>query len=341
MEYQNLGRTGLKISRLVFGGLHLGETLAQDQAADVFRAAWESGVNTFYTADTYGDGTAEEALGRLVRPRRQDSVLIIKAGYRVGTPATPVSGQERAATHGDGPLDHARLWRQGVSPNSRGLSRQHLTRALDASLTRLGTDYIDVYSAHFWDYETPIEETLDTLDGFVKAGKVRYLGASQTAPWQLYRALWASDKHGLNRYECVQTRVNLLERTALEDHLPAAKAAGVSLLAHQSLAGGLLTGVFTSVSDKPGGLGSLQRYTDMYWNESTFRFLDRLAAIAHAHDRTVGELAQAWVLAQQPVTALLIGPNTPEELAPQVAAAERNLTVEERAAIDTLLHEPG
>ncbi|MFD3581027.1 aldo/keto reductase [Streptomyces sp. NPDC058683] len=341
MEYRNLGRTGLKVSRLVFGGLYLGEGLPEDEAADVIAAARHSGVNTFFTADVYGDGAAEEALGKHLGPWRDDAVLIIKAGYRVGTPQVPLGREELNATHGDGALDHAALWRKGIAPTSRGLSRKHLTQALEASLRRLGTDYIDVYAPHFWDYETPIEETLETLEGFVRAGKVRYLGVSQTAPWQLYRALWASDKLGVSRYECVQTRFNILERGALTEYLPAARAAGVSVLAHQSLAGDLLTGRFARDSAKPTGLGSLQRYMDMYWTESTFAFLDRFQAVAQAAGRTMGELAQAWVLAHKPVTSLLVGPRSPDALAPQVAAATKPLTDEERTAVNALLAEGG
>lgn len=337
MHYRKLGSTGLTISRLVFGGTHLGETLSEQQATDMVKAAWENGVNTYFTADVYADGAAEEALGRAVKTRRDDAVLIIKAGYRVGTPAAPLFPSELNATHGDGTVDHAGLWSKGVTPTSRGLSRKHLTQALEASLRRLGTDYIDIYCPHFWDWETPIEETLDTLHGFVQQGKIRYLGASQIKPWQLYRALWAADKLGVSRYECVQTRLNLLERDAVTAYLPAAEAAGVSILAHESLAGNLLTGQFTRHSTRPTGLGSRQRYADMYWNEDTFRFLEGFRDIAREMGRTPGELAQGWVLAQRSVTALLIGPDTPDDLAPQVAAAAHPLTDEEGAVIDTFL----
>jgi aryl-alcohol dehydrogenase-like predicted oxidoreductase len=337
VEYRTLGRTGLNVSRLIFGGLHIGERLSKGQSDAVFAAAFDHGINAFYTADVYADGAAEVALGRAIKGRRDDAVIFIKAGYRVGTAEAPVARAELDATHGGGALDHDTFRRQGVSPTSRGLSRKHLTQALDASLRRLGTDYIDVYMAHFWDPSTPIEETLGTLDGFVRQGKVRYLGASQHRPWQLYRALWASDKLSLSRYEGVQLRVNLLERAAQVEYLPAAREAGVGVLAHQSLAGGLLSGEYGRGSSRPTGLGSLQTYTDRYWTDGTFDFLERLGDLAASLGRTVGGLSQAWVLAQEGVAALLVGPNNPAELRPQVDAASSPLSIEEIAAVDALL----
>jgi aryl-alcohol dehydrogenase-like predicted oxidoreductase len=337
MEYRNLGSTGLPVSRLIFGGAHLGEIIFEDKLEAIIHACWDAGINTFYAADDYNNGDAERLLGRTLKTRRDDMVIITKTGYRVGTKEVPVSLGEYKATHGQGTIDHSRLWRKGVPPTSRGLNRKHLTKALEASLARLQTDYIDVYSTHFWDDTTPIEETLETLTGFVRQGKVRYLSCSQTQPWQLYRALWASDRLGARRYESVQIRYNILERTVGRQYSPAAKGAGVSLLAFNSLAGDLLTGEYRRDSARPTGRGYRQQYMDMYWNDATFDFLDQLGGLADAMGRPMGQLAQAWLLSQDAVTSLLIGPNEPQEVAPQAAALDRPLTGEELTAVSELL----
>ncbi|HEX4483212.1 MAG TPA: aldo/keto reductase [Solirubrobacteraceae bacterium] len=328
MEYRNLGSSGLAVSRLIFGGAHIGEIVDKEKAAELVRAAWDVGINAFYTADVYNRGKAEEILGELLKPRREDVVLIVKAGEHVGSQRVPVDLAN---------VDRAALSRAGVAPTSYGLTRKHLTRALEQSLQRLQTDYIDVYAPHFWDVATPIEETLETLDGFVRAGKVRYLGCSRTAAWQLYAALWASDSKQLARYESIQVRFNLLERTAAREILPAAAAADVSVLAFSSLAGGMLSGAIDRGSAAPSGQGYRAMYAEMHRNEQTFELLDRLRALADAAERPLGELAQAWALDQRAVAALLIGPNEPDELAPQAAAVARPLQQSERTALSELL----
>jgi aryl-alcohol dehydrogenase-like predicted oxidoreductase len=328
MEYRNLGASGLAVSRLIFGGAQIGEIIDKEQAALLIDAAWDVGVNAFYTADVYNRGRAEEILGELLEPRREEVVLIVKTGEHVGSRRVAVDPAK---------VDRAELWREGVAPTSYGLTRKHLTRALEQSLRRLRTDYIDVYAPHFWDLATPIEETLETLDGFVRAGKVRYLGCSRTSAWQLYAALWASDKAGLARYESIQARFNLLERTAAREILPAAAAANVSVLAFSSLAGGMLSGVIERDSQRASAQGYRAMYAEMHRNEQTFALLDRLRAIAEAAGRPLGELAQAWALDQPAVAALLIGPNEPHELAQQAAAVARPLSESEHTALAELL----
>jgi aryl-alcohol dehydrogenase-like predicted oxidoreductase len=328
MEYRNLGASGLAVSRLIFGGAHIGEIVGKEKAAELVRAAWDADINAFYTADVYNRGKAEEILGELLKPRREDVVLIVKAGEYVGSQRVPVDLAN---------VDRTALWRAGVAPTSYGLTRKHLARALEQSLRRLQTDYIDVYAPHFWDAATPIEETLETLDGFVREGKVRYLGCSRTSAWQLYAALWASDKAGLARYESIQVRFNLLERTAAREILPAAAAADVSVLAFSSLAGGMLSGAIERDSVRPADQGYRAMYAEMHRNEQTFELIDRLRAIADAAERPLGELAQAWALDQPAVAALLIGPNEPDEFAPQAAAVAKPLQEAERAALAELL----
>ncbi len=340
MEYRNLGSTGLKVSRLFFGGAHIGEVIDARKTEELVRAAWDAGINTFYTANKYNNGLSEQILGQAIKPRREDVVLIIKTGYRVGTSSFPVDDAERLATHGErGAIDHTAMWQRGVAPSSRGLSRKYIVRELDASLRRLQTDYIDVYEAHFWDYETPIDETLSTFDSLVRAGKVRYIGCSQTAAWQLIRALWVSEQKGYARYETMQIRLNLIERTNRAEQIAACAAMGVSILAFQSLAGGVLTGDRDRTTQISPSIGKRKKYTEMYTRADSFDLVDRLRIVAQQSGRTVGELAQAWVLAQPAVAALQIGPNEPEEFEPQVRAATHPLTSDEASAIDEILHD--
>jgi aryl-alcohol dehydrogenase-like predicted oxidoreductase len=338
MEYRTLGTTGLKVSRLFFGGAHIGEVIDARKTEELVHAAWDVGINTFYTSNKYNNGAAEELLGKAVKPRREDSILIMKTGYRVGTASVPVNDAERLATHGEsGTIDHAAMWRRGVPPTSRGLSRKYIIREVEASLRRLQTDYIDVYEAHFWDYETPIEETLAAFDALVRQGKIRYIGCSQTAAWQLVRALWVSDVRGYARYQTMQIRFNMIERANRREQMAACAAMGVSILAFQSLAGGVLTGDRERTTEIAASLGARKMYTEMYTGERNFDLVDRLRVVAKESGRSVGELAQAWTLAQTPVTALQIGPNEPEEFAPQVRAATHPLTAEEALAIDRIL----
>jgi 1-deoxyxylulose-5-phosphate synthase len=340
MEYRNVGSTGLKVSRLLFGGSHVGEIIGRDKARELIHAAWDVGITGFYTADKYNNGAGEEIIGPLIKERRDDLVLIIKTGYRVGTPGFPVSDAERLATHGErGVIDHNYMWSRGVPPTSRGLSRKHILQAVEGSLKRLQTEYIDIYEAHYWDLQTPVDETLSAMDTLIQQGKVRYLGCSQTSAWQLYKALWTSDVKGLHRYESMQIRFNVFARELRKEQLAAADAAGVSIFAFNSLAGDVLTGRYNRDSLIPDGLGFRKFYTEMYWSDRNFDLVEQLSTIAAGSERTVGELAQAWTLAQPAVTALQIGPNEPDEFLPQVRAVDRPLTNEEADAIATVLRD--
>ncbi len=325
MEYRNFGSTGLKVSRLFFGGFHIGgPAVDRERAERLVNAAWDVGINTFYTSDEYNHGAAEEILGGILKPRRDDVVLIVKAGMRVGSAQLPQSSDERWAMQGvRGKIDHDSLWRRGISPNSRGLSRKYLMQAIDASLRRLQTDYIDVYVSHFWDPFTPVEETLSTMDALVRMGKVRYIGCSQTKAWQLYRSLWVSEVKRLPRYESVQAWLSILQRDHMTELVPAAKAAGVSFLAFASLGGGRLAD-YDRDSVIPRGKPDLE-------------LIAKLRAVAVQFDRDLGELGQAWALAQEGVTALQIGPSRPEHFAPQVRAVTNPLADEEAEAIRRVL----
>jgi aryl-alcohol dehydrogenase-like predicted oxidoreductase len=343
MQYTNMGRTGLKVSRFVIGGAHFGQTLSQQELDAIVHAGWDAGITTFYTGDDYNVGEGERMLGNAIRSRRDDLVLMVKAGYRVGAygnysrQGTPTDIQEDYVAQRTGNLDYASLWQAGVPPTARGLNRKHLIKALDESLKRLQTDYIDVYMAHFFDDTVPLEETMDVLDGFVRSGKVRYLGCAQFNAWQFMRSLWISDKAALNRFEALQLNFSMLERGLQADVLPALRATGVSFFAAISDAGGMLTGQYDAGSKHPGGEGARQRYIDPFWHDRSFTAMDHIKACARELGRAPLELAQAWALAQDPVASLWIGPHEPEEIAAQTRTLERPLLADEIQRINEML----
>jgi aryl-alcohol dehydrogenase-like predicted oxidoreductase len=318
---------------LFFGGARIGGALDKETSGRLIHAAWDSGINTYYTSDKYNDGAAEETLGTYLKDRRDDAILMVKNGYRVASETVPGTNEERWATHdwegshvtGDPTqlfgvrIDHDSMWRRGIAPTSRGLSRRHIMQAIEGSLRRLQTDYIDVYVSHFWDPHTPVEETLAAYDTLIQQGKVRYIGCSQTSAWQLYRALWVSEVNSLPRYQSIQTHFNLLQPKP--ELRVAAKLAGVSLLTHNSLAGGLLR-----ESSDPGDAP-----------DETRERLVRLRAIAADHGRPLGELSQAWALAQEPVIALQITADEPKDIEDQARALANPLTPDEADAIDGVL----
>lgn len=345
MEYTNLGKTGLKVSRFVVGGAHFGQTLSEAELNSIVHASWDEGITTFYTGDDYNVGDGERMLGKALKPRRDDLVLMVKAGYRVGAygnysrQGLPADVKEDYAAQRAGDLDYNKLWEAGVAPTSRGLNRKHMIRALDDSLRRLDTDYIDVYMAHFFDLTVPLEETIDVLDSFVKAGKVRYLGCAQFNAWQFVRALWAADSVNAHRFEALQLNFSMLERNHQTDVLPALRDVGASFFAAITDAGGMLTGKFDKTSERPAGEGARDHYIDPFWHDRSFDAMEQIRKCAEQLGRAPLELAQAWALAQDPVTSLWIGPHAPDEIAPQARVADHPLSAEELAAITEMLRE--
>jgi aryl-alcohol dehydrogenase-like predicted oxidoreductase len=338
MQYRTLGHTGLLVSQAFFGGTFIGEFEDAASTQRLVDAAWDAGINTFYSADAYHNGRAEELLGRAIKPRRDEVNLLIKAGNRVGTADAPTTVQDWNATPRRVEVDHAFYLKRGIGPTSRGLTRKHLVSAVEASLKRLGTDYIDVYVAHFFDPSTPVEETLRAMDDLVRQGKILYVGCSQTAAWQLYRALWASEVNNLVSYQSQQIHYNIFERDARREQLAAADAAGVSVLAFNALAGELLAGVHARDDDSlRDTMGFRRRYADMYWTDENFDLIDEFVSIAEASGRTPSSLAYAWTLAQPAVTALNIGPRVVAGFAPAVDAIDVPLRPEEDRAIQLLL----
>src|SRR5262252_1970624 len=270
--------------------------------------ALELGITYFDTANSYGGGRSEEMIGRWLRSRgtRDEIVLSTKVFNRMGP-----------------------------GPNDWGLSRRHILQAVEGSLRRLQTDWLDLYVTHDVDPSTPIDETLHTLDDLVHSGKVRYVAASNIEAWRLTRALWVSDRHGLARYEGVQNEYNLLHRGIEAEVLPLAGDQRLAVTPFSPLAGGFLTGKYTSQAAYPPGSRMTLRpqpYADLL-TEGTFRAIAALRTEAGQWGVSMGALALAWVHSHPAVTAALIGPRSPDQLAPAVQSLQVGLTAEDRERI--------
>jgi aryl-alcohol dehydrogenase-like predicted oxidoreductase len=328
MRYSRLGATGLKVSALAFGTARLGEI--DDSLADrLVGAAIDAGISTFDTADAYNAGASETQLGPLLAPHRDRVVLCTKVGLRVG------GTEAEFATPG---RDDAERWRAGAGPNDDGLSRKHIMSAIDASLRRLQTDYVDLYQVHRFDPETPIEETMNTLDDLVRAGKVRYVGCSGFAAAQLAEARLVSEQRGLARFASVQSVYSLVVRHCEEDLLPLAAELGVGVLAFGVLAGGMLAGRYHP-GDEPAPdtrLGSRQTFKRMYLTDRNFGLVDRLRVLGDEAGRSPAQLAAGWVAAQPGVTSVLAGLSDLEQLRDVVDVFERPLTPEDVTRLGAL-----
>lgn len=320
MDYVNLGRTGVKISRLILGGgnfggigstpAFFGQGETEEQAFRLMDAAVDAGVNLIDTADAYGGGRSEEMIGRWLKSKGSHVRDQLVVSSKVFNPV------------GDGPND----W---------GLSRRHIMRQVQASMRRLGVDHLDLYLMHEPDPTTPLEETLRALDDLVHQGTVRYLGASNMPAWLTAKALWLSDKLGLYRFEWVQNSYSLLERGDEKELFPLLADQGLGYTPFSPLAGGWLAGKYRRDAPYPEGSRMTLRpepYVELQ-REAIYQGLDRLAA--HAAERAVdmATLALAWLLGSPRVTAAIVGPRRPEQLQPGLRALELQLTPEERQQI--------
>jgi aryl-alcohol dehydrogenase-like predicted oxidoreductase len=321
MEYRQLGRSGLRVSTLTLGTMTFGGggKFASVGSTDVDGArrqvdmCLDAGVNLIDTADVYSDGASEEILGQALAGRRDRVLLATKARMAMGG-----------------------------GPNDAGLSRHHLIRACEASLRRLGTDHIDLYQAHEWDGQTPLEETLEALDDLQRAGKIRYAGCSNYAGWQLAKALGIYERRGLARFVSQQVYYSLQSRDAEYELVPAGLDQGVGMLVWSPLAGGLLSGKYRRGQDGPAGARHL---TD--WNEppvrdeeQTYDVIEAAIEVGAAHGVSAAQVALAWLLGRPGVSSLVIGARTDEQLADNLAAAQLELSAEERARLDALSAPP-
>ncbi|MBT2502835.1 aldo/keto reductase [Curtobacterium sp. ISL-83] len=315
MEYRHLGNTGLQVSTVSLGTMGFAGTgwaspvghIDVDGARRQIALAQDAGINLIDTADVYSDGASEEILGQALGTKR-DQMLI----------ATKVRGG------------------MGSGPNDGGLSRHHIVRAAEDSLRRLGTDHIDLYQLHGWDGSTPLEETLSALDDLVRSGKVRYVGASNFSGWHLMKALWASDKHGTERFASQQIYYSLQSRDAENELVPITIDQGVGILVWSPLAGGLLTGKYRRGQDAPEGSRRFEGWTEppIYDEDRLYRTIDVLVDIASERDVSATQVGLAWTLAKPGVTSVIVGARTDEQLTDSMGAADVALTDAEIARLD-------
>src|SRR5690348_1547312 len=320
MEFTKLGNTGMMVSRICLGCMSYGETkspewarqrewaVGADEAREHFAIALDAGINFFDTADTYSAGVSEEITGRWLNEMASRDDIVV---------ATKVYGVV------------------GPGPNQRGLSRKHILEACDKSLRRLRMDYVDLYQIHRWDYTTPIEETLDALDSLVRAGKVRYLGASSMAAWQFSKGLYTAKEHGWHRFVSMQNHYNLVYREEEREMIPLCIDQGVGVIPWSPLARGFLAG-----NRRTGGSGDTLRARtdevarDLYFRESDFAVADAAMRIARERGVTSAQIACAWILQAPGVTAPIIGATKVKHVKELLAAVEIKLTREEVAALE-------
>lgn len=308
MKTRRMGRTGLKVSEICLGTMTFGYQCDDRQSFAILNKAEEKGVTFIDTADVYPvppspetAGRTEEIVGRWLRGRRDRYIVATKCRMRVG---------------------------QG--PNDEGLSRKHILQAVDDSLRRLQTDFIDLYQPHSPDPETPIEESLSALDQLVRQGKVRYLGCSNYPAWQVALALGVSARLGLARFDCVQPRYNLLYREIESELLPLCRDQGLGVIAYNPLAGGFLSGRYQAQEPAPNGtrftLGKTgDLYRERYWQEAQFQAVEELKRVTQARGLSLVRTAIAWVLAQPGITSAIVGASRAEQLDETLQAVDTTL----------------
>ena len=316
MDFTRLGRTGLKVSRICLGCMSYGTpewrdwVLPEEASRPFIRRALELGINFFDTANMYSLGASEEVLGRALRDfrdlARRDQVVIATKLY----------------------------FPMGDGPNEKGLSRKHIFDAIDGSLRRLGTDYVDLYQIHRWDSETPIEETLDALDDLVRAGKVRYIGASSMFAWQLAKALYIADRQGWTRFVSMQNHYNLVYREEEREMLPLCLEEGLGVLPWSPLARGLLAGTRRRNEEAPTARAKSDTYARKLYTDEDFDVVDRVVALAERKGVKPARIALAWLLHQPAVTAPIVGATRMEHLEDAVGALEVRLDEGERRELE-------
>ena len=312
MQYKKVGRTGLKVSAIAMGTMTFGNQVNEADAIKIMDMAFEKGITLFDTANGYAGGKSEEIVGKALKNKRHAIVL-----------ATKVSN------------------RQGPGPNDAGLSRKHIMRAVEESLRRLDTDYIDIYYAHMPDYTTPIDETLRAFDHLVQQGKVRYIACSNFRAWQLVKALWVSEQYNLARFDCIQSPYNLITRDIEYELLPCCSSEGVGVTVYNPLAAGLLTGKHDPNKAPASNtrFGLEKGYYQRYWSPVNFQAVAHLKQIADAHGRSLAQFSLAWVLSNPVISSVIVGASSTKHLEENLGAMELKLTEEETKACDEVWRE--
>lgn len=314
MQYVNLGKTGMKVSRLCLGMMTYGTpqwrdwVLTEEEGRPFIQRALEAGINFFDTADMYSLGVSEEVTGRALRDfARRDEVIIATKVFN------PMSDD----------------------PNAQGLSRKHILDSIDASLRRLGTDYVDLYQIHRWDYNTPIKETMETLNDVVRAGKARYIGASSMYTWQFAQAQYTADLHGWTRFVSMQNHYNLVYREEEREMIPFCIDQGIGVIPWSPLARGFLAGNRTrdksgeTARSKSDGLAH-----NYYYSDADFVIVDRVAELAGQHGCANAQVALAWMLHKPYVTCPIIGASKMKHLEEAIAALDITLSQDEIAFLE-------
>ena len=315
METTRLGNTGLQVSRICLGCMGFGNAanwvhkwvLDEETSRPVIQKALELGINFFDTANVYSLGASEEILGRALKDfARRDEVVI----------ATKVYGKMREG------------------PNGGGLSRKAILSEIDASLRRLGTDYVDLYQVHRWDYDTPIEETMEALNDVVRAGKARYIGASAMFAWQFAKALFTADRHGWTRFVSMQDHLNLVYREEEREMLPLCRAEGIGVIPYSPLASGRLTRDWSADSSLRAQTDTIARGKYDASAETDRLVVERVAELAEKRGVKRAHIALAWLLQKEPVTAPIIGATKIEHLEDALGALELRLSPDEVTALE-------
>jgi aryl-alcohol dehydrogenase-like predicted oxidoreductase len=315
MEYVNLGKTGLKVSRLCLGCMTYGSSkwrewvLNEEESRPFFKRALEAGINFFDTANIYSDGVSEEVTGRALRDLAKRDELVIAS--KVFNPMRP-------------------------DPNGRGLSRKAIMTEIDHTLRRLGTDYVDLYQTHRWDYETPIAETMEALHDVVKAGKARYIGASSMFAWQFAQSLRVCEANGFTKFVSMQNHYNLIYREEEREMNPLCRDQGIGLIPWSPLARGFLAGNRNKAGGATARAKSDQYAKDMYYQDDDFAVADRLTEVAQARGLPNMQVALAWVLSKPGITAPIIGASKLPHLEDSLAALTVKLSEDEIKRLEEL-----
>jgi aryl-alcohol dehydrogenase-like predicted oxidoreductase len=309
MQYRNLGKSGLKVSAIGLGTNQFGGKVDLAGTKNILAAALDAGVNLIDTADIYQSGRSETNIGEALKGRREQALIATKVFFKVG----------------DG-------------PNDQGASRQHIVDGIEASLRRLQTDHVDLYQIHRWDADTPIDETMQALDDLVRAGKVRYIGASNFSSWQLTHANAIAELKGWTKFVSIQPHYHMMERKIEEELIPACEHFGIGILPYFPLAGGFLTGKYEAGKPAPeGSRGESSEYVQRYMTPENYARLSALRSFAVERGHSINELAHAWLLAQPMVSSVISGATKVEHVQSNAAAGEWTLSVEDVEMVNRIL----
>ena len=313
MKYRRMGRTGLKVSELSLGTMTFGTYTDFDEAERMLDLSFDAGINFIDTADAYGGGQSEEMLGKLLGARREEAILATKFFNPMGT---------------------------GI--NDSGMSRVRIFKAIEASLKRLRTDYIDLYYIHHVDTQTPLEEMLEALNDLVRSGKVRYIACSNYEAWRLMESLWVSDSRGWARFECYQPQYNLLTRDIEEELVPLCRYKGLGLVSWRPLANGILTGKYRGEDGAIQGTRSADKwvFNPQFFALNADEILDVVLEIANELSCSPAQVATRWILDQMGVTSVIVGARNIEQLRNNLGSCQIQLTLEQSERLESVSRLP-